>query len=285
MFAPMKMGFPTGMAGGGITQFLQPLQQYLSEKIASEKVQPFIDEISQLAQDRFDVDFGGGIFNAGGGGDLFGGNMLSPVTPPLPPAIQQPIANTGSSAPVADLTNFGPDVGNGIPTAKPYDHVNDSITGFPSVNEPMPGIAPDPRPLMNGFPSPNEPMQPAVPDIDQGFFDSQEYLDFMSKPQMGTSDVYMSRYFGQMGSGSLGGMQEKAYEDYLNRTGQTDLIRAYNPNSSPGGLADEFGNLFQLPSVGPMYGPEGTYSLTGRPQPVSQDPYGNLFNLSRAVNQ
>jgi hypothetical protein len=99
---------------------------------------------------------------------------------------------------------------------------------------------------------------------------------------MGTSDMYMSRYFGMMGSGSLGGMQEKAYEDYLNRTGQTDLIRANNPSS--GGLADGFGNLFQLPSVGPMYGPEGTYSLTGRPQPVSQDPYERTL-LSSVVNQ
>jgi len=227
MFSPMRMGFPGGMAGGGIAQFLQPLQQYLSEKIASEKVQPFIDEISQLAQDRFDVDFGGGILNVAGGGDLFGGNMSSPVTPPLP-AIQQPLANTGSSAPVADLTNFGPDVGNGI-------------TGFPSVNEPM---------------------QPAVPDIDQGFFDSDEYLNFMSKPQIGTQDMYMSRYFGQMGSGSLGGMQEKAYEDYLRRTGQTDKIMDTNPFAptvgilpSPGGLADGFGNIFELPSTNPVYDP------------------------------
>jgi len=247
MFSPMRMGFPGGMAGGGIAQFLQPLQQYLSEKIASEKVQPFIDEISQLAQDRFDVDFGGGIFNAGGGGDLFGGNMPSPVTPPLP-AIQQPIANTGSSAPVADLTNFGPDVGNGI-------------TGFPSVNEPMPGIAPVPRPLVANKLSPPA-LRPAVPDIDQGFFDSDEYLNFMSKPQIGTQDMYMSRYFGQMGSGSLGGMQEKAYEDYLRRTGQTDKIMDTNPFAptvgilpSPGGLADGFGNIFELPSTNPVYDP------------------------------
>ena len=265
MFSPMRMGFPGGMAGGGIAQFLQPLQQYLSEKIASEKVQPFIDEISQLAQDRFDVDFGGGILNVAGGGDLFGGNMSSPVTPPLP-AIQQPLANTGSSAPVTDLTNFGPDVGNGIPTAKPYNHVNDSITGFPSVNEPMPGIAPVgklplPRPLVaNDFSPP--PFMPAVPDIDQGFFDSDEYLNFMSKPQIGTQDMYMSRYFGQMGSGSLGGMQEKAYEDYLRRTGQTDKIMDTNPFAptvgilpSPGGLADGFGNIFELPSTNPVYDP------------------------------
>jgi len=55
-------------------------------------------------------------------------------------------------------------------------------------------------------------------------------------------------------------------------------------STQPTGPTDEFGNFFQLPSVGPMYGPEGTYSLTGGPRPVSQDLYQpNL--LTRAVNQ
>ena len=223
MFAPMKMGFPTGMAGGGITQFLQPLQEYLSQQVVQQQVQPFITEVSDEAQERFNLGgtgsndiFSNDIFD----NNMFQGNSGGIGTLPsndLLPAIKDAQALYGG---MTDME--GNPVGNGM------------IAGFPSVNEPM---------------------QPAVPDIDKGFFDSQEYLDFMSKPQMGTSDMYMSRYFGMMGSGSLGGMQEKAYEDYLNRTGQTGLIRANNPNSSPGGLADGFGNIFELPSTNPVYDP------------------------------
>ena len=257
MFAPMKMGFPTGMAGGGITQFLQPLQEYLSQQVVQQQVQPFITEVSDEAQERFNLGDGGGS------NDIFSNDIFSGGLGTLPPLM--------SAGPDATLTN-----NNMLPAIKDAQALYGGMTdmeGNPVGNG-----------MIAGFPSPNEPMQPAVPDIDQGFFDSQKYLDFMSKPQMGTQDMFMSRYFGMMGSGSLGGMQEKAYEDYLNRTGQTDKIITTNPYVGtlgvlPGmdlnkrtGLADEFGNLFQLPSVGPMYGPEGTYSLTGGPRPVSQDP-------------
>ena len=223
MFASMKMGFPTGMAGGGITQFLQPLQEYLSQQVVQQQVQPFITEVSDEAQERFNLGgtgsndiFSGGIFNAGGS-DFFSGNDT------------------------------------GVPTAQPYDHISSSVPPpLPAVQQPV--IGNNDMYIGNDHVGDGLLMAP-MPDIDQGFFDSQEYLDFMSKPQMGTSDVYLSRYFGQMGSSSLGGMQEKAYEDYLNRTGQTGLIRANNPNSSPGGLADGFGNIFELPSTNPVYDP------------------------------
>ena len=264
MYAPMKMGFPTGMAGGGITQFLQPLQEYLSQQVVQQQVQPFITEVSDEAQERFNLGgtgsndiFSNDIFD----NNMFQGNSGGIGTLPsndLLPAIKDAQALYGG---MTDME--GRPVGNGM------------IAGFPSVNEPMPGIAPDPRPLMNGFPSPNEPMQPAVPDIDKGFFDSQEYLDFMSKPQMGTQDMYMSRYFGQMGSGSLGGMQEKAYEDYLRRTGQTDKIMDTNTFAptvgmlpSSGGLVDGFDNIFELPSTNPVYDP-GSKELAD---------YASIFN-------
>ena len=240
MYAPMKMGFPTGMAGGGITQFLQPLQEYLSQQVVQQQVQPFITEVSDEAQERFNL--GGTGSNDILNNNIFDNDIFSGGIGTLPPPM--------SAGPDATLTN-----NNLLPAIKDAQALYGGMTdmeGNPS------GIG-----TISGFPSVNELMQPAVPDIDKGFFDSQEYLDFMSKPQMGTQDVYMSRYFGQMGSGSLGRTQEGLYEDYLRRTGQTDLIQAKPP------LADGFGNLFQLPSVGPMYGPEGTYSLTGRPQPVS----------------
>ena len=260
MYAPMKMGFPTGMAGGGITQFLQPLQEYLSQQVVQQQVQPFITEVSDEAQERFNLGgtgsndiFSGGIFNAGSS-DIFSGNDT------------------------------------GVPTAQPYDHISSSVPPpLPAVQQPV--IGNNDMYIGNDHVGDGLLMAP-MPDIDQGFFDSQEYLDFMSKPQMGTQDMFMSRYFGQMGSGSLGRTQEKVYEDYLRRTGQTDKIMDTNPfaptvgmlSTQPTGPTDEFGNFFQLPSVGPMYGPEGTYSLTGGPRPVSQDLYQpNL--LTRAVNQ
>ena len=206
MFAPMKMGFPTGMAGGGITQFLQPLQEYLSQQVVQQQVQPFITEVSDEAQERFNL--GGTGSNDILSNNIFDNDIFSGGLGTLPPPM--------SAGPDATLTN-----NNMLPAIKDAQALYGGMTdmeGNPVGNG-----------MIAGFPSPNEPMQPAVPDIDKGFFDSQEYLDFMSKPQMGTQDMFMSRYFGMMGSGSLGGMQEKAYEDYLNRTGQTDKIITTNP--------------------------------------------------------
>ena len=247
MFAPMKMGFPTGMAGGGITQFLQPLQEYLSQQVVQQQVQPFITEVSDEAQERFNLGDGGGS------NDIFSNDIFSGGLGTLPPLM--------SAGPDATLTNnnmlpaikdaqalYGND-GYGSMSQGPLDFTDGS-----NIARPQPVIGNNDMYIGNDHVGDGLLMAP-MPDIDQGFFDSQEYLDFMSKPQMGTSDVYLSRYFGQMGSSSLGGMQEKAYEDYLNRTGQTGLIRANNPNSSPGGLADGFGNIFELPSTNPVYDP------------------------------
>ena len=235
MFSPMRMGFPSGMAGGGITQFLQPLQEYLSQQVVQQQVQPFINEVSDEAQERFNLGgtgsndiFSGGIFNAGGS-DFFSGNDT------------------------------------GVPTAQPYDHISSSVPPpLPAVQQPV--IGNNDMYIGNDHVGDGLLMAP-VPDIDQGFFDSDEYLNFMSKPQMGTQDMYMSRYFGQMGSGSLGRTQENLYEDYLRRTGQTDKIITTNPYggtlgilpgidlNKPTGLADEFGNIFELPSTNPVYEP------------------------------
>jgi len=61
------------------------------------------------------------------------------------------------------------------------------------------------------------------PQVDQGFFDSQEF-NALNPNRAGTADMYDSRYFGSMGSGSLGRSQEDAYENYLRRTGQEGSI-------------------------------------------------------------
>jgi len=56
---------------------------------------------------------------------------------------------------------------------------------------------------------------PPLPEINQDFFNSSEYTDFKKNNTMGTQDMYYSPYFGQMGSGSIGKAQDKAYEAFL----------------------------------------------------------------------
>ena len=71
------------------------------------------------------------------------------------------------------------------------------------------------------------------PDVDQGFYNSQEYRDFQNNPgnRVGTQDMYNSPYFGSMGSGSIGQAQDRAYEAYLaNQTATVD------PRTSVGGV-------------------------------------------------
>ena len=279
MYAPMKMGFPTGMAGGGITQFLQPLQEYLSQQVVQQQVQPFIAEVSDEAQERFNLGDGGGsnvIFS----NDIFSGGLGT-----LPPLM--------SAGPDATLTN-----NNMFPAIKDAQALyggmtdmegnpvgNGMIAGFPSPNEPMPGIAPDPRPLMNGFPV----AQPELGGNVGGDFmgSAQNYFGNNIDPRgpvtpMTPEDIFRQAQMRNMQQ-DVKSPEVQAYLDNIIKTGGRPTIMA--PKANYSNLADEFGNLFQLPSVGPMYGPEGTYSLTGGPRPVSQDPYGNLFNLSRAVNQ
>jgi len=278
MYAPMKMGFPTGMAGGGITQFLQPLQEYLSQQVVQQQVQPFITEVSDEAQERFNLGDGGGS------NDIFSNDIFSGGLGTLPPLM--------SAGPDATLTN-----NNMLPAIKDAQALyggmtdmegnpvgNGMIAGFPSPNEPMPGIAPDPRPLMNGFPV----AQPELGGNVGGDFmgSAQNYFGNNIDPRgpvtpMTPEDI-LRQAQGRLMQQDVKSPEVQAYLDNIIQTGGRPTIMAPKANSN---LADEFGNFFQLPSVGPMYGPEGTYSLTGGPRPVSQDPYGNLFNLSRAVNQ
>ena len=53
--------------------------------------------------------------------------------------------------------------------------------------------------------------------LDQNFYNSQIYKDFQNNysNSMGTQDMYQSPYFGLMSSGSIGGAQDRAYEQYL----------------------------------------------------------------------
>jgi len=57
-----------------------------------------------------------------------------------------------------------------------------------------------------------------TPEIDQGFYDSDIYKNFVNDEanSVGSTDVYDSPYFGRMSSGSFGKAQDRAYEEYLN---------------------------------------------------------------------
>lgn len=56
-----------------------------------------------------------------------------------------------------------------------------------------------------------------IANVDQGFFESDIYKKLKSDTDMtiGTADIYYSPYFGRMSSGTRGGQQDKAYEEYL----------------------------------------------------------------------
>lgn len=78
--------FGGGMAGGGIAGFLQPLAQYLRQEVGREQVDPFIQEVAQMAQQKFNLQGSGSnpfapnplqqlagiasLFSPGGGGIL-----------------------------------------------------------------------------------------------------------------------------------------------------------------------------------------------------------------------
>jgi len=70
--------------------------------------------------------------------------------------------------------------------------------------------------------------------IDANFYDSPEYkyyVDNRSRVRMPASGF--SKYFGPQGSQEPGGTREKAYEAYLKRTGQDDIINKANKFRNP----------------------------------------------------
>lgn len=70
-----------GLGGGLSDQVFEPLKnmlgQHLTQSVVQEKVEPFVEEVKQMAQDRFDL--GGGTSSTGGvyGGRLGGSNFVT----------------------------------------------------------------------------------------------------------------------------------------------------------------------------------------------------------------
>ena len=88
-------------------------------------------------------------------------------------------------------------------------------------------------------------------DIDQGFFDSPEFDGYLETGRgMGTADMYYSPYFGEKGSGSIGGAQDSLYESYLNRVGNTGYLQGGEQFKRAEGndLSGQMFSATQLPS-------------------------------------
>ena len=88
-------------------------------------------------------------------------------------------------------------------------------------------------------------------DIDQGFFDSPEFDGYLETGRgVGTADMYYSPYFGDKGSGSIGGAQDSLYESYLNRVGNTGYLQGGEQFKQAEGndLSGQMFSAIQLPS-------------------------------------
>tara|TARA_R110002012_G_scaffold137279_1_gene292100 strand:+ start:405 stop:1421 length:1017 start_codon:yes stop_codon:yes gene_type:complete len=178
----------------------------------------------QTQQQAMQSMMGAGGGSSGGIGDLFpqtpmtGGGQTQSVsqpstmevpTPPVtaPPVQAPPVATT---PPVANTTPVStPPAPASTPTAPvaPPSSLGDLINN-----------------ISGGYSQQTPQEQFANTDIDLGFFDSDEYTQSQQGPQ--TMDMgYTSDYgFGSGLSSSRGGAQDRAYEDYLRRTGQEDMI-------------------------------------------------------------
>ena len=182
-------GYGQGMSGGGgIMSVLEPFGNYLTEQIDVQRVDPFLETVSNAAYQEFGIKPSQG----GGGGGFFSGDFyktnlggdFSGMPPPLPP-VYQPGGSTDSSGPVASLSNFGPDVGNGglfgggpmsggTPTQLPGPRIptftGTGNDGFGSVSQ---------GPL--DFPTAQIPKYEKGFDVDAGFKEFDQDLDNLPK--------------------------------------------------------------------------------------------------------
>ena len=134
------------------------------------------------------------------------------------------------------------------------------------------------------FPSP-----PVVknPRLDPGYYDSPEFDDFRTgrNSSIDTMDV-VSRpdsYTGQIGGGSFQrGRATDAYENYLNRTGKTNLLVGGADYVEPEGLAEY---LAKQAEFGPLLRAQGPNDVLSRGQYNNNPPPmtpRNPFDLSQA---
>ena len=91
----------------------------------------------------------------------------------------------------------------------------------------------DPRTITDFNPITNPRFEPVPiaernPNIETGYYDSPEYKELRNYRGMDTADMQptgFNPYFGSGGSSSASSRKTKAYEDYLNRTGNTGYLQ------------------------------------------------------------
>lgn len=176
-------GYGQGMSNGsGIMSVLEPFGNYLNEQIDVQRVDPFLETVSNAAYQEFGIkpDQGGGGFFSGGfykdGGGMphpdEGFDFSNPF-PNMPqiversplPAVQNPGADNTNAFSVASLSNFGPDVGNGgLFGNDGFGSVSQGPLDFPTAQIPKyeqgfddAGLSNEPMPIMGGYTG--QPMQ------------------------------------------------------------------------------------------------------------------------------
>jgi len=99
------------------------------------------------------------------------------------------------------------------------------------------------------------PAQQLVAENDP-FYQSAQYKAFQNDPSnmMGTDDMYMSPYFGQQSSGSVGQAMDRAYEQYKG------IAPRQNQSPAPFDLSSDIGNRFAGGGIANL----GGYSDGGR---------------------
>jgi hypothetical protein len=251
-------GYGQGMSGGGgIMSVLEPFGNYLNEQIDTQRVDPFLETVSNAAYQEFGIKPSQG----GGGGGFFSGDFyktnlggdFSGMPPPLP-AVQNPGADNTNAFQVASLSNFGPDVGNGglfgggpmsggTPTQLPT-FTGTGNDGFGSASQgpldfynPATGINEIPRPTVGGNMTPGGPEidmmgNIAQPNFMQGAFNyfGETYDTF--NPDTGlTSTAMTPELMVQQAQGRLMQMDVKppevdAYLQHIIKTGGRPTMMA-----------------------------------------------------------
>lgn len=240
----------------------------------------------QTQQQAMQSMMGSGGGSSGGIGDLFsqtpmteGGQTQSVSQPstievPTPPVTAPPV----QAPPVATT----PPVTNTTPVSTPPAPASTPTAPVASTNPVSLGD------LINNLPKrPQQTPQErfADTDIDLGFFDSDEYTQSQLGKGPQTADMgYTSDYgFGSGLSSSGGRAQDQAYEDYLNRTGQGDMItREQMAPTTPQLPAFQQNFLDQIKQA--QAGGQGIFgNLSQRPNNPMLDQMQQQFGQNQAI--
>ena len=309
---PAYPSYGGGGNSGGIMSVLQPFGDYLNEQIDVQRVDPFLEIVSNAAYQEFGIkpDQGGGFFS----GDFYKTNLggdFSGMPPPLP-AVQQPVMNTEQSGPVASLSNFGPDVGNGglfgggpmsggTPMQLPGPRIPEFTKGFddlPQISQPGYGGQPmqlpyDPTPMnpliMDSFVAAGG----TLPDFSgsaQSYFNPGDGGQSAYGPIALSPDRLVQIAQGRLAQRDVKPPEEQAYLSHIVQTGgnptmmappaQTNMTNLAGPLLSAGSMNDA-GNLAafnlgtnppKMPTLSPASGTTGNLV----------DEYGNPASFSPA---